>query len=257
VKRLALILLTAALIGAALSGCKTETTPVDNASSNARQVIVDAVAKLPLNYPAPKDNSNESPRQDGWFDVNSYFSVLNHLSIQSGYTLDYYYSSNGSAAYPVLYARKVDSAPFSFWQQIPPETDYLNYIQLDDTEESYFQYLSLSIQSGQFYLWWHAAYNDTQIVCNHTGIENIINSFSNGGNSMYAKFPKSVADSARQLDVTPKVTLNKDTAFVRVVVFTKWGGFKEMTYEFSRSFPHTIKSTTEKVLVGWNCGVTY
>jgi len=40
----------------------------------------------------------EGPGREEWFDPNSYFRVLEHLSIRSGYTIDYVYR-----AYPVYF----------------------------------------------------------------------------------------------------------------------------------------------------------
>ena len=37
---------------------------------------------------------------------------------------------------------------------------------IEDVEQGYFEYVVMDIMANQFYLFWHANYNDTEIVCN-------------------------------------------------------------------------------------------
>jgi hypothetical protein len=215
-------------------------------NANNRQTTINKLGTLLSGYSAPKDYTIVSARQNGWFDANDFFKVFDHLSMQSGYTLDYLYVGNGSIGQPFLYARKLDSQPCTTIGQLPAQYDYLTFVQPDDTPDSYFQYIALRIMGGQFYLFWHAGYNDTTIVCTHDVLE-----------STTSQFPDAVAGSARQINLTPEVTMNKDTATVRVVTFTKWGGFKEETFKISRSSSHSIIQQNTKTLVAWNCGTTY
>ena len=53
------------------------------------------------------------------------------------------------------------------------------------------------------------------------------------------------------------VNLTDDSATVQVVIFTKWGGFYRLTYEISRSFPHTILDVKEENLVPYDCGIMF
>lgn len=135
----------------------------DDTVAAARQATVDALSSLPSGFTVPEVyyDTPDFARLEGWFDVNAYFSVLNHLSLQPGYILDYVHHNNGSGAQPYLYARKIDSKPFNTLDElnnayidkaIDHTYDYLAYVQTDDTEESYFQYITLHIMGGQFYL---------------------------------------------------------------------------------------------------------
>lgn len=75
----------------------------DGSAAGARQATVDALRSLPSGYTVPKVSysSPDSARLDGWFDVNDYFSVLNHLSMRPGYALDYiYHNIGGEDAHP-------------------------------------------------------------------------------------------------------------------------------------------------------------
>jgi hypothetical protein len=214
----------------------------DDPISKARQTIVDTISSLRREH-SPPGTSNDSPRHDDWFDVNDYFTVLDHLSMQSGYVLDYFYKSDGSGAYPFLYARKINRKSYDNFTQIrelwgEDPYKYLDYIGTDDTEESYFQFIVLRIIGGKFYIFWHAEYDVRYLVCNHTGLDTLI-----------THLPEEVQLAALQIDIKPEVALNEDTAQVRVVTFNQWIGFVEETYTIRRSFPHTIIDIKQKTIV--------
>jgi hypothetical protein len=266
-KRIFMIILSVLIIGLSLSACKSvisattasttttiSTTIVtiqpDNQIAKDRQATINKldVGILLNGYSSPQEYSTDSARLDGWFDANDYFKVFNHLSMKPGYTLDYIYHGNGSAAQPTLYARKIGSYPFTSLGQLPSSYNYLSYLQPDDTEESYFQYVAMSLMGGQFYLFWHANLNDTRVVCTNELLDNIV--ISN-------QLPAAVAKSARQINPAPEITLSNDTANVRVVTFTRWGGFKEELFTISRDPLHSFIKRDTKTLVAWNCGTTF
>jgi hypothetical protein len=242
------------------------TAPTDNAATAvARQATVDSLHALWSSYALPQiaNTTADFARQDGWFDVNQYFSVLTHLSMQPGYVLDYVYHNNGSAGQPYLYARKTDSKPFATLAELTASYsdatndhsyDYLAYVQTDGTAESYFQYIVLRIMGGQFYLWWHAAYNDHSLACDRTKLEALLADTA----PLYDQtIPSATQKAARLITLSPKVEINGDTAAVRVVIFTKWGGFIEETYTITRSFPHTITDIKTTTLVPWQINLTF
>jgi hypothetical protein len=233
----------------------TGTTIPDTTLSVARQKTVDAMLVLPMVYDMDVLPQADSPRQDGWFDANKYFLVLDHLAMQQGYVIDYVYHSNGSLGRPYLYARPSDETPAANLSEMSEKYSgdsdgYLSHVAADDTEESYFQYTVLRILGGQFALFWHAAYNDWKIVCDHETLEDVLKSDS------YVAIPNDIKAKARALDLNPTVKMNQDSAMVSVVVFTKWGGFIQKTYTISRSFPHTVQ-VDETPLVEWQCGITF
>jgi hypothetical protein len=251
----------------------TSCTPAEKHSNDpiaiARQATVDAMRSLPSGYTVPNVSYDtpDSARQEGWFDVNGYFSVLTHLSMQPGYTLDYIYHNIGEDAHPFLYARKIDSKPFNTlgelaatygdatnWYESDHTYDYLAYVQTDNTEESFFQYVTLRIMGGQFYLWWHANYSDHINICDQTRLEAL---FADTGSLFDQKLPSEVRNAARRLDLAPKVEINENTVTVRVVIFTKWGGFIEENYTITRTFPHLIEDIQTKTLVPWQINLTF
>lgn len=200
------------------------------------------------------------------FDVNDYFSVLTHLSMEPGYTLDYVYDYGFLAGEPILYARPVNQAPYetysAFAESEYPDDfpdiqklrhDFTAHIQADDTPEGFLELLALRTMGSQFYLHWHAAYHDAEIICNQATLEALI------AERRYSRmaFSPGVLKKARAIDFEPVIALDEDTVTVRLVTFTDWGGFIEETTILSRSFPHTILLQEQRVLVEYDCGIVY
>jgi hypothetical protein len=206
----------------------------------------------------PENFQTENPtKQGGEFDANTYFKALTHLSMQPGYALDYVYHFDGMGGYPMLYVRPEGQAPFrteADYAASGDSSDYLDFVQIEDTAEGYFQYVVLDILGPQFYLFWHANYNDDQIVCDPSDVRDIAASLGGFGR------PMSLLTRVQALmlrDVAPTVSTGEQTAEVRVVVFTKWGGFLRLTFSIDRNFPHKILDVKEETLVSYDCGVMF
>ena len=253
-----------------ISSCNPVTTPqTTDKRSTLRQATVDMVRTLPSRYEVPGYMAYgipDSARQEGWFDVNEYFTVLTSLSVKPGYTLDYvYHNIGGEDAYPVIYARPVDGKPASSLDELSEIYNpggesgqgggYLSYLETDDTEKSYFDYVVLDIMGSQFYLWWHANRHDTTIICDRDGLNAIWDGpyFKDGTLTI----PADVKAKAEKLDLSPRVVLGRDTAEVRVVVFTKWGGFIEKIYTIKRTSPHTVLDIKSNTLVEWESSLRF
>lgn len=198
-------------------------------------------------------------KQGGEFDVSQYFDVLTHISMQDGYALDYVYQNDDLGGYPLLYARPVDQAPFVSAADVPEETaglDFQQFIVVEDTEQGYFEYVVMDILANQFYLFWHANYNDTLIVCNRQQVYDVVAQVNSGdfGNVM----DKDQQAQSRTLrDIVPIVRLTGDAAVVEVVTFTKWGGFYRYTYTISREAPHAIIEVKQENILPYDCGVMF
>ena len=199
-------------------------------------------------------------KQGDEFDVGQYFDVLTHLSMQEGYALDYIYQMDGLGGYPLLYARPVNQVPYASIADIPEESewsDFQEYLHVDDTERGYFEYVVMNIMANQFYLFWHANYNDSHIVCNRQQVYDIVAQISSG-ESGYAVLDAAQREKARTLmNIVPVVHLTEDTAVVEVVTFTKWGGFNRQTYTISRESPHQILDIKQENILPYDCGVTF
>lgn len=278
------ILFLTILIGGCSHNGVTSTSPVsvtDNLTispsvpskeSHPYQDIVNAVKAL-----QPTETPKHLIRYDGnrtfdEFDVNECFAVLTNISVKEGYTLDYVYHFNGSAGYPVLYIRRLSQEPYpddeELYDDIGLTRAYINHdielqesimsgetlawqksIVINDTERGFFEYLVLNIMGGQFYLWWHGGYNDLTIICDRSGLKNVIEEVQK-----YYEISEDTVLAAYQLDLTPEVRFTDDTVIITAIFFTNWGGFRQGTFTISRDFPHTIINTEWETLVEYDCG---
>ena len=207
----------------------------------------------------PEHLFNTGIKQGDELDVNQYFDVLTHISMQDGYALDYVYQNDSLGGYPLLYPRPVEQAPYASTADIPDGTqwpDFRDYVDVEDTEQGYFDYVVLDVMANQFYLFWHANYNDTQIVCNRQQVNDIVKQVSSSdfGNAM----DLAAQTKARAMrDVEPVVRLTGDVAIVEIITFTKWGGFYRQTYTISREVPHKIIDIKQENLVPYDCGIMF
>ena len=198
-------------------------------------------------------------KQGDEFDVNQYFSALTRISMRDGYILDYVYQLDNLGGYPLLYARPADQAPYASIGDIPQGlelTDFQEYLDVEDTEQGYFEYVVMDIMSDQFYLFWHANYNDSYIVCNRQQVYDIVAQIDSGelGNVME---PDQRNEARALKNITPVVLLTGDTAVMEIVTFTKWGGFYRLTYTISREAPHTIIEIKQENILPYDCGVVF
>jgi hypothetical protein len=219
---------------------------------------VAAVRALWADYPLPDYMNTENPvERGGEFDPNAYFTVLDGLSMEPGYTLDFVYSYDWMGSYPTLLARPETSAPYLSWDDVPgPGGDYLASVQANGTAESYFQFVVMTIMARHFYLVWHANYNDLQIVCDRAAVRGILAGISGGDIGL----PMPFLDRMRALSLgglEPTVDIGEQTVEVRVVTFSRWAGFYEDTFTLSRDFPHTLQGIQHKLLVPYDCGILF
>jgi hypothetical protein len=192
------------------------------------------------------------------FWVDDYFKVLPHISMRSGYELEYVYFVASGGSQPFLYALPKNKQPYASIDDVPDINelgDYRQYLEIEDVEQGYFEYVVMSVMASQFYLGWHAGYNDIEIVCNQEAAQAIV--FEVNLENFGIKMDLEQQDQVRAMtNIEPNVQLMDDSAIVEVVVFTKWGGFYRRTYTISRSFPHTMDVEQEN-LVEYHCQVWY
>jgi hypothetical protein len=235
------------------------------------RAVIDDLSALKETLEFSSDMYDRIPsRQQGDFDPNDYFQILTHLGITPGYELDYVYYSDFTGGKPLIYARESGSAPFASYEEFaesvgeePSDTrsyaplnnasDYLEHIQIDESPESYFEFIMLALVGDQFYLYWHALYNDAQILCDPSDMESVREDVA----SFDLEFPESVAEGAGMIDFEPAVLLDGETVTVRLVVFTKWGGFFELVYVTAEGDPLELIDVQANPLVEYDCGIMF
>ena len=239
----------------------TPDIPPGDTLAAACRVTVDGLAGLTADLQLPEHLLQpDAVKTDADFDVNAYLTVLDHLSMRPGYVLDYVYQYDGLGGFPVIYARQADAPAYQtladYHAQHSGEaaaTAFMEYIEPDGTAESYLQLAVLRVMAGQFYLYWHANYNDRMIVCDGVSLETLLTQPNTFGSAI----PEDVQQAARDLDTTPRFEVGRDSVKVELLTFTKWGGFGRLTYKISQDAPHRFIMDDVEALVPYHCGVVF
>jgi len=228
------------------------------------QGTVDAFVSLGRGQAIPEHLLQEDAARTGEeFDPNGYFPILDHLSMEPGYVLDYVYWYDFMGGFPVLYARPEEQPRYGTLSEyqdavgdLSPEAfrhGFLDHVRTDGTAEGFFQFVVLRVMGRQFYLYWHANYDDATVICSRARLEELLGGIGELGQEM----PAEDREKARALDVAPVVELQDDTVLVQVVIFTKWGGFFRQSYTIGREFPHQVLHWEEEELVPYDCGIQF
>jgi hypothetical protein len=200
------------------------------------------------------------------FDVMQYFSAFKHLKVREGFVLDYVYYNYGGGGNPVFYVRSNADPKFlstieygeylkkkqrpnenkKDWELILDNKDYLQYFQTDDTPQGFFDLSVFYIIGGQFYLYWHSNYNDTQIILSQQDILNI------PVNRIGKILPK-----ALKINLEPVIIMENEKVTVSLVTFSNWAGFSKEPFVFERSYPHKLLEKTRKILLKYSCGIVF
>jgi len=153
------------------------------------QEDIEQVRKLYGSQSIPQHLLNEDAVLQGdEFDVGTAMEILDHLSMADGYQLAYVYKYDPMGSYPVLYAHLEDSPPFTSLKEYtsahpecfqssekPSHCSYQQLIETDGSEIGYLQFVLLNEMGRQFYLDWHANYNDTTLIATEKALDQIQN----------------------------------------------------------------------------------
>jgi hypothetical protein len=255
--------LVAMALGLAAPAVAQEGDPVDVTA--ACQSAVEGMKALTADVELPDHLVADNPaRSADDFDVSSYFTVLDRLSVEDGYRMDYVYHFGGGGGAPVLYTQPEDETPYLTVRDysealhqpklnIHKFPDYRERIVIEDTPEGYMQMVVLDVMAEQFYLFWHSNVNDWEIVCNEEMLETLLDPERPFGDLM----PDEVRTQARGLDLTPTVEIGEDTARVQVIMFTQWQGFLRVTTTIDRAYPREVYESGNERLVEYDSGVRF
>jgi hypothetical protein len=283
--KVGMIVLISSLVLAQVLGCKSKENIIetDTAMPNTNtqvvsmkswyQEIVDSVKSLqPGSMPTGRVNDFNTNRTREDFNVNQYFSVLPNLTMEDGYVLDYVYLYSGNGGKPFVYARQKAQESFDSYEKYSENVKdsistinpsiafssvmrgtpvvFVSKIKVDGTPEGFFEYIVLQMLGGQFYLWWHAGYYDVNIICDSSKLDDLA-----GPTISSSEIPMDILQKARQLDFQPVIEIIEQTVNVKIIVFTKWGGFIRLTITINREYPHSIISIQQEQLVEYYCGI--
>lgn len=202
--------------------------------------------------------SKKPVRTGAEFDPNAYLDILAHLSLKNGYILDFAYDYHaGLGGHPCLYARPADDTPFDSaaqqhaWEKKHNVSDYLV---ADGTPESFFELVVFREVANQFYLYWHAAYNDLRIITTAAEVEKIIKTLNDMGP---VKFGPAETKAALEINPEPQIDLTETSASVIYCTFTQWGGFTLQQEIFSKVHPHLLLCSDVLKTAKYNCGIVF
>ena len=255
-----------------LFACSVPTSIADeddqSQGDNHWQADVDEIKQITQGLKIPGHLIDpESEPTEALFDPNQLLRPLEHLSLQPGYTLDFVYKFDGSGGRPYLYARKTSDTPFENVDAFQTSLEackkenpqggchYYEFIDIDGTPEGYFQWILLRMMGDQFYLYWHAGYNDKEIIASQARLEELVNRLKNGESGVPISETKS--RQALKLDPLPKITIQEENVTLRILWFTKWGGFTESIYTITTAAPHRIIDQQDTLLLEYDCGILF
>jgi hypothetical protein len=277
------LLILLALVSVSCNNHTPEETPITTSeevqlSPEESQKSVDSINAL-----KPKDNPEQLENPDAvktseLFDINSYFIVLSHLSMEPGYILDYlHFGDSFFGSRPIIYVRQTDQPPFANYEEYDnatkdnlsadnvygfvtlimggDKTSFDNKIRLDGTSEGYFEYVVLNMIGGQFYLSWHALYDDSRIICDDNSLQKVLSEGDIFNKN--SPFPADVLNKTRYLKTDPTVTYIDDKVIVRLTYFTDWGGFVRASFTITRNEPYQIIDIERHTIVEYQCGIQF
>ena len=234
---------------------------------------------------APELYNEGTKKFDSEFNINHYFDILEKIKLEEGWLADYLYFKDRLGGEPVIisypqskrkeyaeiikkmYDKKLEekrrngySEAEDIVEQFFNKDDvdnYLDHVKLDGSEESYLQFVILAALGSQFSLFWHALYNDKEFVCTSEKAEKIIKRINRSDKNMDFMQDELFDQQLGEIDFDPQITINKDKVTVRLVFFTKWGGFIEAKYQVKKDFPHKIIERETETLIDYDCGYVY
>jgi hypothetical protein len=239
-------------LAALMAACGSPAIPPPTPDANADwTTAINAVKALQPNDLPEHLMQTEAEVQDTDFDPNQYFTAFTHISVEPGYVLDYNYYYDNMGGFPMLFARLKENDPVQPGQALP----YLEHVQTDGTAAGYYELATLDLMSSQFYLYWHAAGNDSVIVPDTPTLEEVITRAGKVG----APMDDATASAARALNVTPQIIFEGSTVTVKLITFSNFSGFSERTCIFNKAFPHTIAGTEpqSKIVVPYSWGIVF
>lgn len=254
------------------SACQLPVTAAEKPSDVALswQEDIDQIRSLYRSQSIPQHLLNEEAALQGdEFDIRTAMEILDHLSMADGYQLSYVYKYDPMGSYPILYAYQENNLPSASLKDYmsarpecfqssekPPHCSYMQLIEADGSEIGYLQFVLFQMMGRQFYLDWHANYNDTTLIATEKALDQIITHLSD------SDFGFPIDDLQKEeiknsVHPAPEVTIGAEFVTLWVVYFTKWGGFFEVQYELNKDFPHTIQEIKSRNLFDYDCGIMF
>jgi hypothetical protein len=216
------------------------------------------------------------------FDINRFLDVFDRIKLTDEYVLDYFYEANGSGGFPIPFTRKENSDPMPLLREIlrkkKESRELLGYpilikqmikdVEFEKSASGYFQFVLFDKAVCQFYLFWHAGYNDSDFVLSKSQLEKLLTDIPeknetqtfHNKRAMIKELPKFTISREercilKNIALNPRVRMMDQSAKVTMVAFTKWGGFY---YDHTHvKWPNAVEKKERDIIVEYDCGVLF
>jgi len=145
----------------------------------------------------------------------------------------------------------------------------LRHLSFERSPEGLLQWVVFRTAVTQFHLCWHANYNDRRFILTRASLERTLAELNPpkkeppepGTLGEYLEdlrprpLPRLDRDRLRALDLAPWVKVAGNLGEVRVLTFSKWGGFTWRHHHLR--WPHHVDRVEEEVAAAYDCGVMY
>ncbi len=224
-----------------------EASPGDPEFAAYCQGIVDAFRALYEDLELPDNLAQENPppvKTGDELDPNQFFTVLDRLQMEEGWTLDFtYFYASDMGGEPTLVARKTDSPLCQSDPEQPcVSEDVMLHVLVDGTQEGWFQLMVLKFMGDQFYREWH-------------GFEGKIILPSKAGLTFWLEGQKkrwSVQDgedfdeaAMAALEVEPVVDIGADSVYINLVYFSHGAGMVRWIADLETAPPYSYSPKGE------------
>jgi len=139
---------------------------------------------------------------------------------------------------------------------------YIQAVDVDGTPESLIQYAILYLIGDQFFLFDHANYDDEIIVFTKSKLTEVVESSISFQKEYQRpdyviKNAEEVREKALKLDVSPIFEEEEERTSVKVITFSKWKGFQQHTFVFSKTRKYCFDCKKVETLIPYDCGIAF
>ena len=211
------------------------------------------------------------------FNIAQYFSLFDKLILEEGYRLKLCYVNYGKSGFPKIFSvkddKQIDSTSiystlfyqlndsinilneeiyFNNYSFVDSLLNPMNHLKIEDSKKGYFQFLIIYLIGDNFALFWHSNYGNNSLILSKKSLDDILKSKNN-----FINLNNNQKNEAKKINPSPKITMKKDTCYIRIINFSPWKGFESVEYGINRKFPHKVKYLSCKILVEYDCGIMF
>lgn len=204
------------------------------------QGIVDAFRQLYEDLELPDNLAQENPppvKTGEEFDPNIFFTVLDRLHMEEGWSLDFTYFYNELGGEPTLVARAAGSPLCQSDPEQPCVSEgFLLHVLVDGTREGWFQLMVLKLMGDQFYREWHG-FEGKVILPSQAGLNAWLEEQKKRWSIQDGEDFDEAAMAALQVD--PMVDVGEESVHVSIVYFSRGSGVVRWITDISLAPPYS------------------